>query len=60
VLLDGRLQGLLRSLPGKGVVDRLLDAVLATTQVGDASAVGKEGLIQIGKSGAIVQPSSQE
>lgn len=35
LLLDGRLDGLLKSLPGKRRVDTLLDAVLATSRVDD-------------------------
>lgn len=35
LLLDGRLDGILKALPGKQRVDTLLDAVLATARVGD-------------------------
>jgi AcrR family transcriptional regulator len=35
LLLDGRLAGMLGSLPGKATADDLLQAVLTTTRVGD-------------------------
>ena len=35
LLLDGRLAGILKSLPGSEDADSLLDAVFATTRVGD-------------------------
>jgi AcrR family transcriptional regulator len=35
LLLDGRLEGMIRSLPGAEDADSLLDAVLATVRVGE-------------------------